>query len=226
MRNSRRGFLASVGAAVAATTGCVGESGTTDPGEADISTDEATSGDTDEGGANAVAGDCAGMAGSSTAFDPGGRPFAYRFDYPDTFEEYNEASTDADTVTVQLGHVASATTGSYPVNVMLYHLQADEEAATDWASSYGQADQLDWEFEYQGETVTGYDSSGTVGEDSGLWRLLLPAPEGSDLVGLHLQFRDTRGDASCLDRLSETAKRLAESLRPNPDWSPETPSER
>lgn len=232
--NSRRRFLAGVGAvAVAATAGCTGTGG---PGaEADADPTETPAGGTDaegsdpgDGGAdgsNAVGESCDDIRGAPTAFDPGDRAFPLLFEYPDSFEEYNaEINETESAIGAQFGHSASAKANSYPVNLTIHQHKGaivDEAAATNWVTSFDLGELIDWSFDYEGEPVEVYENAAAGDDESAMWRFLLPAHETDGARGVIVLFQDLRSEGACLGALTEVAQALVESLRPNPDWPPE-----
>lgn len=217
--NSRRRFLALAGAAaVTATAGCTGDaSQPSDGGE----TDGDGSGGTDPDGTD-DAGSCDELRGSPTAFEPADRVFPYLFDYSDTFEEYNADLNEADSlIGAQLGHSASATSTSYPVNLLIQQFTGtmNGDAANSWVTSFGQSERLEWTFTYDGTEIDGYEITAFEDPESSVWRFLLPVDETDGVRGVHVQFQDIRDETPCLEALGAIARDLVESLRANPEWS-------
>lgn len=243
---SRRRVLAAASLAGAtALAGCTSD----DTSAAESSEDDSSSGDgsapdsSDDSDADAGAGDDTDtssgsdadsadggdadgcdLGGSPTTFDPGEQSFPFHFEHPDTWERYNESTSDYESGQLaQLGHVEwRLSSGSYPVNMAISQHSApttDEEAAANWVSSFEMSEELDWGFTYEGTEITVYESD--VSDDrSRQWKFLLPAHEADGVYGIMVQHQDVRNEYSCLDAISEIAKDTIESLRANPEYSP------
>lgn len=241
--NSRRRFLALAGATtLAAAAGCLGGGDGpvdgADPGDdepTDRSGDDATdtSGDDADGepaddvddAANDASGSCENVDGPTVPFDPGDREFPLLFEYPETFEEYNAELNDTQSLAgVQLGHVASAKPNSYPVNLVLHQHKGpttDADASTNWVTNFGNSEPLDWKFDFDGTAVEVHEDTTFDDPRASMWRFLVPVPEVEGVRGVTVQFMDDRDEYDCHDVLADVARALVESLRVNPDWSPE-----
>lgn len=193
-----------------ATAGCTGDADDPDG-----------NGGTDDDG-DETSGSCDDLRGTPTSFDPGDRQFPYLFEYPDTFEEYNSQINESDSgIGAQLGHVESAKSASYPVNIAVRQHKGpitDEAAATNWVTSFDSSERIDWTFTYDGEEIDVYEDRSIDDPSSSVWRFLLPARETDGVRGVHVQFMDDR-DHACMDVLTTIARELTDSLTANPEWA-------
>lgn len=167
-RIERRHALRILGAVgIAGLAGCLGE-GSGDAGdgiaEADTQQDR-PEGETDTGSANTdettttddiegtTAGNdsqatetCDDLSGSLNPFDSGDREFAFGWDIPDTWEEYNEnISSGRNQIGAMFGHSASATSASYPNNFTILQSEGagDAEDAEKFLDASGQSEDVD-----------------------------------------------------------------------------------
>lgn len=240
--NRRRRFLTLAGTAVLTTVaGCLGGDGPTDGDDTgatddgtDVRTTAETTAETDEtedpgadvdDAGNEAGGSCDDLRGAAVPFDPGDRGFPLLFEYPETFEEYNAELNDTQSlVGVQLGHVASAKPNSYPVNVAIYQHKGpttDADASTNWVTNFGNSEPLDWEFDFDGTAVEVHEDTTFDDPEASMWRFLVPVPEVEGVRGVTVQFLDDRDESDCHDVLAEVARAIVESLRANPEWTPE-----
>ena len=240
--NRRRRFLTLAGTAVLTTTaGCLGgdgptdgnETGTTDDG-ADVRTTAETTAEADEtedpgadvdDAGNEAGGSCDDLRGAAAPFDPGDREFPLLFDHPETFEEYNGSINESPSSTgAQLGHVASAESASYPVNVAIHQHKApitDEDAATNWVTSFETSEVADWQFDFEGAAIERHEDTRLDESTASMWRFLVPAHEAEGVRGVSVPFEDGRDESDCHDVLADVARAIVESLRANPEWTPE-----
>lgn len=232
---SRRRFLAmSSLAGGTVIPGCVGDSdGDTDGnGESANENDgDRSQGDTDgsdenddgsSGGGDPTDYDCGNLAGSPTPVDPGDRSFVFLFDYPDTWEVYNDSISDSKSaIGAFVGHTATSRTATYPINIYLnYTIQPtdDREALETWQRPSFLDHEAIGEFEFEGETVDIVAIE--VDEKSRELRMILPSPSSDGFHRLKLMRSVGNDYISCADAADAVAMDVLESLRPNPDYTP------
>lgn len=220
--HSRRRVLSIVGATGAvAIAGC---SGGNDAG-GDAGGTGGTPGDEDESASESASSagkslDCGQFSGTLTAFSPGDLGLAFTFDFPNDWERYNEASANNEKIIgLYLGHSATATTASYPVNVYFGQptKSVDEEAATRWLTMppFESAGTLD----YDGTEV---DVS-TYATDGGTqWQFALPYETDGETSYYPITYQVSYESeyAGCKSEILTTAQTIMHSVRPNPSFSP------
>lgn len=163
---------------------------------------------------------CDDLGGATVAFDQGDRSFPILFDHPDTFDQYNEELNESGNIIgAQLGHVASKRPASYPVNLLVQQHKSpitNDEAATNWVTTFETSERLDWSFTYEGEQIALYQSAQSD-ETVRQWRFLLPAHDADGVRGVVVQYHDDR-DEGCIDGIEAIAVDVIESMRPNPEY--------
>lgn len=208
----RRALLASTAAAGAlALAGCLGGGGDTagaDDERGDGGSD-GNDGGSDDGGSGS-GGDCADMEGSPTRYQDDAEAFSFTFDYPDTWEPYNEDIADAGSIYgAFIGHVGTSTTSSYPTNIAINEIQdpMPAEDRSDWVNFPGFSPGEP--FEYGGETVE--RGTMTVGGTAFIWRFSLPAGDGSYYP---VKVQATTESTACAETVAGIARDVMDSFAP------------
>lgn len=190
-----------------------GDGGDGASGDGGDSGDSSGSGDGSGGGSGGDGGsfDCAALGGATTTFDRATDPLSFLFDYPTSFEEYNQGSSSSDSVTgAMLGHAATKGTGyyEYVLTVTEAANDMDPEHADGWVSM--PTTEADAPVDYGGRSAD--RSVRPSGDDAFQWYLALPNGDETS-IGVQVQVKGD-SDRPCIDALESIARDAMDSFRP------------